>query len=181
MAQLVLVQYPEVAANWGGKGTFRKLIESLDLGDLKIQWTDRGARILDPEASPVPPIDDAANWDQLEALGAAVQQMHSATGRPIMSPSEIQGVFNALAIEVVTSPFTLSATGKRVRDRCREVGLNVGRADISFVFKAILLAGHIFHQGSDTADVFKRSFIESMLAMSSRYLRLGYASPTRPP
>ena len=165
MAQLILAQHAEVAANWGGKGSFRKFIESLDLGTLVIEWDDSGARMIDPVTRPTSTADDASHWDHLDWLLPAVQQMHTATGMPMMSPAEIQGMFNALAIEVAAATFTMSGTGKRVRDRCREAGLNVSRADLSFVFKAILSTGHVFHQGNDSADVFEKSFIDSMLAM----------------
>lgn len=165
MAQLILAQHPEVAANWGGKGSFRKFIECLDLGTLVIEWDDSGARMIDPVARPTSTVDDVSHWDHLNWLLPAVQQMHTATGMPMMSPAEIQGLFNALAIEVAAANFTMSGTSKRVRDRCREAGLKVSRADLNFVLKAILSAGHVFHQGSDSADVFEKSFIESMLAV----------------
>jgi hypothetical protein len=87
---------------------------------------------------------------------------------PLLSPKELQGLLAALANDVSLQPFALSDTGKRVRDRCKEAGLGVSRADVSYVLKGVLLGGHAFGSGDDNPKAFAKAFIGSMRTICNR-------------
>ena len=171
LAQMVVDRYGTLAADWGGKGSFRKFLEALDLGRLEVNWENGGGQVRDPQAPPVstaaekPPANRTPDWGKQAHLFPAIQQIHIATGMPLIAPCEMQGLLGALVTEVANQPFALSDTGKRVRDRCREAGLGVSRADVSYVLKGILIAGHEFGTGNDNVLALSSRFIESMRAI----------------
>lgn len=168
LAKSIVDRYSTLAADWGGKGSFRKFLEALDLGRLEVNWENGGGQVRDPQAPVVavsferPSSNRALDWGQQAHLFPAIQQIQIATGMPLISPREMQGLLGALVSEVANQPFALSDTGKRVRDRCREAGLGVSRADVSYVLKGILIAGHEFSSGNDNVPALSNRFIESM-------------------
>jgi len=172
LAQLIVEQHDSLAADWGGKGSFKKLIDSLNLGHLKVSWDNGSGHVFDPNVvwEPLEPRSSGIvhDWGDQAHLLPAVQQIHVATGMPLMSPTEMQGLLAALANDVSQQLFSLSDTGKRVRDRCKEAGLGVSRADVSYVLKGILLGGHVFGSGKDNPQAFSRAFIESMRTICNR-------------
>lgn len=166
LAKLIVDRYSALAADWGGKGSFRKFLEALDLGRLVVSWENGGGQVFDPQAPAIaldrPSGNRAPDWGHQEHLFPTIQQIQIATGMPLISPREMQGLLGALVTEVANQPFALSDTGKRVRDRCREAGLGVSRADVSYVLKGILIAGHEFSTGNDNVPALSSRFIESM-------------------
>lgn len=165
-SELILDRYGELAADWGGKGSFRVFLDVLNLGGLKVSWENGGGHVFDPQARATlletPPVLPTPDWGQQAHLFPIIQQIHAATGMPLISPREMQSLLGALVAEVDGQPFALSDTGKRVRDRCREAGLGVSRADVSYVLKGILIAGHEFASGSDNVPALSSRFVESM-------------------
>ena len=168
LAKMIVDQHATLAADWGGKGSFRKFLDGLDLAPLEVSWENGGGQIRDSriaaveKASLKPASSGAADWDAQSHLFPVIQQIHSATGMPLLAPKEMQGLLDALVVEVKDQPFALSDTGKRVRDRCREAGLGVSRSDVSYVLKGILLAGHEFRAGNDNISSLSSRFIDSM-------------------
>lgn len=167
LAQVIVDRYSALAADWGGMGSFRKFLEALDLGRLEVSWEIGGGQVRDPQAPAVaapekPSINRSSDWGKQAHLFPTIQQIHIATGMPLIAPREMQGLLGAVVNEVANQPFALSDTGKRVRDRCREAGLGVSRADVSYVLKGILIAGHEFCTGSDNVPALSNRFIESM-------------------
>lgn len=166
LAKLIVDRYSTLAADWGGKGSFRKFLEALDLGRLEVSWENGGGQVRDPQAPAIaierPSGNRTPDWGQQAHLFPAIQQIQIATGMPLITPREMQGLLGALVSEVANQPFALSDTGKRVRDRCREAGLGVSRADVSYVLKGILIAGHEFSTGNDNVPALSSRFIESM-------------------
>ena len=172
LAQLIVDRHSALAADWGGKGTFRKFLEALDLGRLKVNWENGRGEVTDPHAPAIQvdaqPANRSLDWGQHAHLFPVIQQIHTATGMPLLSPQAIHGLLSALVTEVSNQPFALSETGKRVRDRCRDAGLGVNRADVSYVLKGIVLGGHAFGTGNDTVPILGRHFIDSVRAICSR-------------
>ncbi len=172
LAQLIVDRHSALAADWGGKGTFRKFLEALDLGRLKVSWENGRGEVTDPQAPPVQidtqPANRSPDWGQQAHLFPVIQQIHTATGMPLLSPQVMHGLLSAMVTEVANQPFALSDTGKRVRDRCRDAGLGVNRADVSYVLKGIVLGGHAFGTGNDTIPILGRHFIDSVCAICGR-------------
>ncbi|QTN21785.1 NYN domain-containing protein [Rhizobacter sp. AJA081-3] len=172
LAQLITEQHGKVASDWAGKGTFRKFLEALDLSPLKVDWSSAGGSVLDPTAPAIDggavPSPAALDWGPFNHLLALIGQVHTATELPMLSPPEIRFLLGSLVADVAERPFLLTETGKRVRDRCREAGESISRADVSFVLKGILLGGHTFGQGRDDADTLGARFVDSVLALCQR-------------
>lgn len=171
LAQVITDQYGAIAADWGGKGTFRKLLEALSLSPLRVDWSVAGGQVIDPRYPPAPPepagtsvIDWGGDNDFLPLLS----QVHGATGMPLLSPAEFQVLLTNLAADVAQRPFQLADTGKRVRDLCRDAGHAISRADVSFVLKGVLLGGHTFGEGADDPGTLGQKFVESVLDLCRR-------------
>lgn len=168
LAQLIVGRYPDMAADWAGQGSFRRFMDSMDFPDLTIEWDRGGGLVSDPLAKAPTRAAVLPGWEQHPHLLSTIQQVHLATGMPIMSPPEMQGLLRALAAETTHQDFVLSETGKRVRDRCRDEGLGVSRADVSYVLKGIVLAGHDFGQNSNDAASLAARFIKNMKVICAR-------------
>ena len=172
LAQIIIDKQGAIAADWGGKGTFRRLLESLELGPLRIDWSTAGGVVTDPAFPSAEPGSAGpqmtADWGRDQDLWPVINLVHAATGLPTMSPSELSAVFACLALDLAEHPFQLSETGKRVRDRCREGGHAVSRGDVSFVLKGIQLGGHAFGAGADDPRSLAQRFIGSVLELCRR-------------
>lgn len=168
LAQLIVARHPGMAADWGGKGSFRKFMDSLDLGSLKVDWENGGGTVADPQTKATRTPANIHDWGPEKHLYPVIQQVNQAMGMPLLSPTEIRGLLDVVAKDVETTPFALSDTSKRVRDQCRTQGLGINRADTSYVLKGILLGGHAFEDGDNTRASLAKSFIQSMKALSAR-------------
>jgi len=172
LAQIIIDRQGAIAADWGGKGTFRRLLESLELAPLRIDWSTAGGVVTDPAfpkgASGPGGQAKAADWGRDQDLWPVINLVHAATGLPILSPGELSAVLASLAQDLAEHPFQLSETGKRVRDRCRDGGHAVSRGDVSFVLKGIQLGGHDFGAGADDPQALAQRFVGSVLELCRR-------------
>jgi len=172
LAQIIIDRQGAIAADWGGKGTFRRLLEALDLEPLRIDWSVAGGFVTDPAFPDAASRGSAAgpllDWGRDNDLLPVINLVHAATGLPLLSPGELGGVMGCLAQDLAEQPFQLSETGKRVRDRCSDAGHAVSRSDVSFVLKGIQLSGHAFGGAEDGADSLALRFIDSVLELCRR-------------
>lgn len=172
LAQIIIDRQGAIAADWGGKGTFRRLLESLELAPLRIDWSMAGGVVTDPAfptgESGAGGQAKAAAWGRDQDLWPVINLVHAATGLPLLSPGELSAVLTSLAQDLAEQPFQLSETGKRVRDRCRDGGHAVSRGDVSFVLKGIQLGGHDFGAGADDAQALAQRFVGSVLELCRR-------------
>jgi hypothetical protein len=172
LAQLIIDRHGSLAADWGGKATFRRFLEALDLGKLRIDWSVAGGYVTDPSFPAAVPGSTSAStmpdWGSDSDLLPVMNLVHAATGMPLLSPVELHAVLASLSADLQVQPFQLAETGKRVRDRCREAGHAISRADVSFVLKGIVLGGHPFGQGTDDPKNLAQRFIDSALELSRR-------------
>jgi hypothetical protein len=171
LAQLITDQYGAIAADWGGKGSFRKFLDALNLDPLRADWSAAGGRVLDPQRADDPgehEAGDAQGWGPDQALAALIGQIHAATGMPLLSPDGFALVIRCLHEDLAEHPFVLSETGKRVRDRCREAGTSIARGSVSFILKGILLGGHEFGDGLSLPSTTATAFVRSVLDLCRR-------------
>lgn len=172
LAQLITDQFGPIAADWGGKGTFRKFMEALNLSPLQVDWSVASGRVIDPRA-PAPTAAEsragaAEDWGPYNHLLPLMTQVHAATGMPLLSPTEFRFLLDCLAADLSEHPFLLTDTGKRVRDRCRDTGYPISRSDVSFVLKGILLGGHSFGSDPVAQDTMGQKFVASVLDLCRR-------------
>lgn len=172
LARSIIEQHGSLASDRAGKGTFRKFLEGLDLVPLETEWPNGGGHVLDPSVSmpQAEPVALAAKpgWGSCNHLLPLISQVHTATDLPMLSSPEIRLLLDQLAADVAERPFLLTQTGKRVRDRCREAGESINRADVGFVLEGILLGGHAFGRGQDDAGTLGANFVASVFALCQR-------------
>lgn len=159
-----------LAADWAGKGTFRKFVESLDLDPISFDWNGSGGVAYDP-ARPVGPAASkaagAGDWEDPNLYKTA-RQIHEATDAPLLTPQKYGNLIGIIAADVAESPFHLMETGKRVRDRCKESGLPVSRADVNHVLRGLLMSGHSFDEGSNDAATLGQKLVDNIRALCLR-------------
>lgn len=161
-------------ANWAGFGSFRSLIESLPLAPLAFNW-ESGGYVYDPNRHSLPaaPKDQGADiaqadWGADGKLLAVARQVCEVTNVPLLSADRYRALFEVLAVELATERFDLLETSKRVRDRCRDRGKSVSRADVTFVLRGLLLRGHAFGEGRDDAATLSRKWADNVRSLCLR-------------
>jgi hypothetical protein len=161
-------------ANWAGFGSFRSLIESLSLAPLALNW-ESGGYVYDPKRHSLPAApkeqgaDSAqADWGADRKLLAVAKQVCEVTNVPLLSADRYRALFDVLAVELATERFDLLETSKRVRDRCRDRGKSVSRADVTFVLRGLLLRGHAFGEGRDDAATLSRKWADNVRSLCLR-------------
>lgn len=172
LAQLIIDRHGSLAADWGGKATFRRFLEAPDLAPLRTDWSVAGGYVTDPSFPSAPSVGSSPSalpdWGSDGDLLPVMSLVHAATGMPLLSPVELHAVLASLSADLQDQPFQLAETGKRVRDRCREAGHAISRADVSFVLKGIVLGGHPFGEGTDDPKNLAQRLIDSVLELSRR-------------
>lgn len=158
LASLITTQYGTIAADWNGKGAFRKFVESLDLSPLSFDWTSSGGVLHDPQRHPaVPeralkaPNGSPLHWGSDQDLLPMATQIHEVSSVPLLRPQDYQTIFRSIEQDLQLHPFDLKETGKRVRDRLREGGHGGSRLDVNWVLRGLLMRGHVFGRGEDDA------------------------------
>jgi len=166
LAQAMVQHFQERVSNddWLGAGTFKSLLEQLDLQGLKLSPVTPGY-VYDParhaapngtaamngaaheEARPdqapiVAPQDAlAAKYPELAPLAWKVHQL---TDTPYLLPEHYAVLLRELAREINERGYQLTRTSKTVRDRCVERGAPVARSHINFVLVGLGYMGYRF-------------------------------------
>jgi len=73
-----------------------------------------------------------------------------------------------IARDVAETPFHLMETGKRVRDRCKESGLPVSRADVNHVLRGLSMRGHTFDEGPNDAATLAKKLANNVRSLCLR-------------
>jgi hypothetical protein len=172
IAQQLPGRFPTLAGGkWGGAGSFRALIDKLNLAPLAVTW-DGGGHVWDPRRQTTPLREAGAapgeGWEHDAALAGIARQIHETTGQPLLTPREYSALFKAIEADAAEHPFQLSETSKRVRDRCKTAGEAISRADVNFVLQGLVFSGHEFGKGQDTAPVLARRSAENALGLCRR-------------
>jgi hypothetical protein len=172
IAAVISRDFGTVAADWNGKGSFRKFMESLQLAPLILDWSCAGGHIVDP-ARHLPagkPGDQPADssWGEDEQLANVARQIHDVTGVPLLSPARYRSLFEEVASDASSTPFDFIDSGKRIRERLRQIGRPASRADITFVLRGLLFRGYRFGEGSDTPQGLARTFANNVRSLCLR-------------
>lgn len=172
LASQIATQHGALARDWGGRGSFRRFVETLDLAPLAVMWNASGGCIYDPRRHGTPTeengIGSASAWADDPELFTVARQVHEATGTPLLTPQEYRALLQAVADDLAQHPFQLTETGKRTRDRCRDAGLSVSRADVNFLLRGLLLGGHVFGEGHDDAQTLAHKLSGNVLMLCRR-------------
>lgn len=172
IASTISNNFSTVAADWNGKGTFRRFMESLQLEPLVLDWTSAGGVIVDPVRhlpSPKPGEPQPDNdWGGDGQLLVVARQIHEVTGVPLLNPGRYRKLFEEVAADVSGAPFDFIDSSKRIRDRFRQLGQPISRGDITFVLRGLLLRGHGFGEGKDTPPELARTFADNVRSLCLR-------------
>ena len=170
LATLIIGLEGSLAADWGGKGTFRKFVESLNLKPVEFNWNGSGGIAYDPARQSVSSTNVAAagaEWADRNLFKVA-KQIHEVTDIPLLPPQKYKNLLAMIAADVADSPFHLMETGKRVRDRCRESGQPVSRADVNLLLRGLLMRGHVFEEGQNDPKTLGDKLIDNMRSLCLR-------------
>lgn len=190
LAQLALSKVEGLdASSWAGHGGFRQLLESGGLGPLEV-CLEGGGVVRDPKRHAKPTVAAKQSnrqkpadiyissqaieslppdgWEDLQEFYPLAKQIHEVTGIPLLPPAKFQALFRIIASDVAAHPFHLMATVKRVRDRCKEEGYPIGRADVNHVLRGLLLRGHSFEDGPNDALLLGQKLADNVRSLCLR-------------
>ncbi|PLX73400.1 MAG: NYN domain-containing protein [Azoarcus sp.] len=160
-----------LAADWGGKGSFRKFVESLNTRPVEFNWNGSGGVAYDPSSSTAQPSQlpqaATADWSDKNLFKIA-KQIHELTDVPLLTPEKYQNLIALIARDVAETPFNLMETGKRVRDRSKETGFPVSRADVNHVLRGLIMRGHTFEEGPNDAPSLAQSLANNVRSLCLR-------------
>lgn len=170
LATLIIKQHGNLAADWNGKGTFRKFLDSLPLAPLQMDWNNSGGYLFDPRQQVSPPQTAVKSdgWGMDKGMLRLVRQVHEATGVPLLSPKDFRALLEAIVADVREQPMQLAETGKRVRDRCRAAGLDVSREDANWVLRNLLMSGHVFNSINDNVPMLVSTLASNLVNLCRR-------------
>lgn len=153
LASLITTRQPVLAADWNGKGSFRKFIDSLTLAPLCFDWSNSGGVVFDPARAGTGLRHGNAipDWGDDQDILPLATQIHEVSDVPLLAPAEYRALFSLIEDDVGRHAFDLKETGKRVRDRLREAGLGGSRLDVNWILRGLLMRGHAFGEGHDRA------------------------------
>ncbi len=170
LASQIIALDNSLATDWAGKGTFRKFVDSLNLKPIEFDWNGSGGIAYDPNRQATSSIETTSTgneWTDKELFKEA-KQIHELTDFPLLSPQKCRNLLQVIATDVAETPFYLMETGKRVRDRCREAGLPVSRADVNLVLRGLLIRGHAFEEGPNDATTLGRKLADNIRSLCLR-------------
>ncbi len=176
IASLITAQHPTLANDWNGMGSFRKLVESVDLTPVQVDWSsggqmyDRRRHTLASESASKPNGHQVtrADWGTDRDLLPLAVQIHDVTGAPLLSPANYRTLFQLVATDLAAHAFDLKETGKRVRDATRTCGQPASRSDVNWILRSLLLQGHEFGSGEDHAQSLSRKCIKNIRSLCLR-------------
>ncbi|HNC85128.1 MAG TPA: hypothetical protein PK999_18900, partial [Nitrospira sp.] len=158
------------ASTWSGHGSFREMIESMNLMPLVISW-EAGGTISDPsrqaESNGVDRAVRARNWPD-PALYDSAKRIHELTDVPLLTPEEYRNLLTMIVEDVREAPFHLVETSKRVRDRSRASGFPVSRADVNHVLRGLLMRGHKFDEGQNDYAALRSRLVDNIRSLCLR-------------
>lgn len=158
-------------SDWYGNGSFRRFLESLDLAPLRFDWKVAGGIIYDPERHATAVGAEALSdqdWDGEAPILAFARQLHEVASVPLLAPAHYRALFKLLAADLDEHGYHFLDTAKRVRDRCREAGLPVKRADVDFVLRGMVFRGHRFDEHANTVTELASKFANNVRSLCLR-------------
>lgn len=157
-------------SDWYGSGSFRRFLESLELAPLRFDWKVAGGIVFDParHARGVTGASAEQDWDGDPAVLPFARQLHEVAGIPLLAPAHYGALFAQLSADLEEHGYQFLDTAKRVRDRCREAGLAINRADVDFVLRGLVYRGHRFGEHASTPQDLANKFANNVRSLCLR-------------
>ena len=180
MAARIKQEFPQVAEEWNGLGSFKQFFRSLELPGL-LWAVGSGGRLYDPTRHQIDPESDAAaavlaasaepgpGWNGDVGLFKLARDVSYYTGTPLLTPADLRVVLELLSDDLGKHPFELSATAQRVGDGFLErQGAVLSLRDASFLIRGMQLNGHHFGVGQDDVATLARRLFNQVLFLCER-------------
>lgn len=157
-------------SDWYGSGSFRRFLESLELTPLRFDWKVAGGIIFDPvrHARAVAGASAEQDWGGDPAVLLFARQLHEVAGIPLLAPAHYGALFAQMSADLEEHGYQYLETPKRVRDRCREAGLPINRADVDFVLRGLVYRGHRFGEHASTPQDLANKFANNVRSLCLR-------------
>jgi hypothetical protein len=169
LAQTVLDRFAGYvsSSDWLGEGTFKNLLQTLQLGNLELLPVGPGY-LYDPgRHEPAAPSAEGGDERELgrpqpmdafslrhSDLAPLARKVSRLTDTPYLMPEHYAILLRELAREINERGYQITRTSKTVRDRCVERGAPVARSHVNFVLIGIGHTGH--HLGQDLPETAER-------------------------
>ncbi len=152
-------------SHWAGAGTFKNLLQSEENLGFEIATSPSPGYLYDPERHSLPREEESAKKGEEvpPKLAEFSKRISRITGAPNLTPRQYAILFTALAEDLKTHPYHLTATSKAVRDRVIEQGEAISRANINNVLKGVAYAKHRFSK-RDTPQSLARVYRSYLLS-----------------
>jgi hypothetical protein len=138
----VLQHNAEARTDWFGAGSLRDLLQQLDLSPLEFSAVGPGY-IFDPQRHDAP--QEAGDREflrqRLPQLYDFAVKVNRLTDIPLLLPDTYRQLRSLLVAEIREHGFSRAETAHHVEERCREEGLAVTAAQVSFVMEAVIRGG----------------------------------------
>lgn len=171
LAALIARHVGATPSDWFGSGTFKRFLETMALAPLEFDWKVAGGILFDPHrhgrSAPVQASPEQ-EWADDAAVLALARQLHEVAGVPLLAPARYRTLFLTLADDLAEHGYTFLDTAKRVRDRCRDAGHTISRADIDFVLRGLVFRGHNFNEHNNAADDLTTKFLNNVRSLCLR-------------
>lgn len=167
---------------WLGAGSFKDLLEELQLGELEI-WSATPGFVYDPVRHSIPVTapghDDERYAPSAEGLdpftlsypelAALARKVHQLTDTPYLMPEHYALLLQELAREVNERGYQMTRTSKTVRDRCVERGAPIARSHVNFVLIGLGYTGYSFGQDlPERAEVLGEALVQNTINLCRR-------------
>lgn len=107
-------------------------------------------------------------WDGDPSVLAFARQLQEVAGVPLLTPVQYGTLFSLLSVDLEQHGYQFLDIAKRVRDRCREAGIPVNRADVDFVLRGLVFRGHRFGEHPSTAADLASKFANNVRSLCMR-------------
>lgn len=167
LAQLISQRFPRMQeTNWLGAGSFKVMLETLDLGTLALSSVMPGY-VYDPQQHE-PPRNEDTFQEAYPELALLAQKINRLTDTPYLLPEHYAVLLRELAREINENGYQMTRTSKTVRDRCVERGAPIARKHVNFALTGISYAGHRFGEDTETVEQLTEALVRNTINLCRR-------------
>lgn len=178
LAQSVLRRFgdQDVGSGWLGSGTFKNLLQQLDLEPLLLS-SEGPSYLYDPnrhsfsadEQTEEEVVVEPANQDVFSAypeLAPLAKKIHRLTDMPYLLPEHYAILFSEIAREVNDRGYKMTRTSRAVRDQCIEHGAPIARSHVNFVLTGLYYIGYrLGANGKETPQALGEKMVENTISL----------------
>jgi len=146
LAHLVRQRCPGIERDWNGAGSFKLLLESLQLEQVQLFWTQLTGYAYDPARHSLDFVTEAPQHSpEQDPRWAQVGPLLQVAGFPALPGHGYRVFLESLAQNLQESQgasrFSLTAATARIRDLCADRKMLLARADVHTLLRALLFNG----------------------------------------